>query len=116
MLRTALKLTLPIFFLMLFIAWLTNPDLDAFRNKATKRVATALESQGVAAQNPALMGIVELAVNQLSGERLSRSNYFFCSVFTVKLPSREYQYLGAFSTFVPLQDSDPLNDLLKQIP
>jgi hypothetical protein len=41
----------------------------------------------------------------------TRDNFGVCSIYTLDLPTGKYRFIGAFKSFIPLQEKNPLNDV-----
>lgn len=99
--------------LLLIVSVITNPTREDFASKIKSELEKEVQDQ---TNNPALKYIAEMGLEftrQVAEKMIVRKNYYICSVFVVSLPDGDYSYLGAFGTFYPLQDKNPLDQLNK---
>lgn len=95
--------------------YFTNPEQPAFdawmKAKAKQKLDENAED-----------GLFGGALNEFFGNVLgglgtaatTRENFHVASLYTVDLGSKEYHYLGVFTTFIPLQLSDPISDMTRK--
>jgi Domain of unknown function (DUF4359) len=100
--------------LFMFVAWLTNPDMEDFKKESGKKVWEALEKKGFTSDNGLVKDMANAVIEQVMKNSVTRKNYYVCSVYTLNLSLVEYRYLAAFSMFFPLQNDDPIVEMLKQ--
>ncbi len=112
LLRLVVKVTLVGFLLLLIAAFLTNPTKEEFKQEVAQRLKSKFSNE---LKNPSLAKIAEEVnkfADQAADNLIVHKNYYICSVFEVELPDGQYNYLGAFHFFYPLQDANPLDNLL----
>ncbi|MDZ4822591.1 MAG: DUF4359 domain-containing protein [Flavobacteriales bacterium] len=113
MIRAILKFSLILLLIFLVIACITNPDKEAFKLMVEDQIKRELPE----ISGSPLIGIATGEAVQYASQWIEkfvvRKNYYVCSVYTVRLPQANYSYLGAFTTFLPLQDENPV-DAIKQ--
>lgn len=92
-------------------AYFTNPTKDDFNKEVDSRISSELN-------NHLDLGIEDKDIENfrslfksLGDSFVKRDNYYVCSVFTVKLPTGNYKYLGIYKNFLPLQEDNPLHDV-----
>ncbi len=113
LIRLIFKIAFAIFIAMLVLAFFTNPDMEEFKKEAREQLNSKVNEQ---TNNPALSYIAEMGLeftDQILEKMTTRKNYYICSVYSISLPDGDYKFLGAFHTFVPLQEKNPL-DILGQ--
>lgn len=106
--RLVIRIAVLMLALMLVLAYFTNPDMNAFKAEAKSQLNGKVSDQS---NDPSLGYIAEMGVeftDQIVENLVERKNFYLCSVYTVSLPDGRYRYLGAYHTFYPLQDKDPL--------
>jgi hypothetical protein len=109
LIRLIVRIAFILFIGLLVLAFFTNPDMEEFKKQAKEQLNSKVNEQ---TNNPALGYIAELGLeftDQIIEKMVIRKNYYVCSVFTISLPDGDYSYLGAYHTFVPLQDKNPLD-------
>lgn len=92
------------------LLYATNPDKGDFdawvKGKLADRVEESLNDTDV----DAFFGTVFSGVGSwVSSKMATEKNYYLLSVYTIDLGEEEYNYLGIFKTFVPLQAENPLD-------
>ena len=94
-------------------AFVTNPEQSAFdawmKAKAKQKLDENAEEGLFGGKLNAFFGNV---LGGLGTAATTRGNFHVASLYTVDLGSKEYCYLGVFTTFIPLQLSDPISDML----
>jgi Domain of unknown function (DUF4359) len=111
--RLIVRITGLMFILLVIVALITNPNKEDFATKVKAELNKTVSEQ---TNNPSLQYIAEMGsefTEQVVEKLLIRKNFYVCSVFTLELPDGDYQYLGAFQLFYPLQDENPLDKLVK---
>jgi hypothetical protein len=110
--RLVLKVALGGIVLLLIAAYLTNPSKEDFKKEVAQKLKSKFSTE---LKNPSLSKIAEEVnkfADQAADNLIVRKNYYICSIFEVELPDGQYNYLGAFHFFYPLQDANPLDNLL----
>ena len=111
LIRMILRIAFAIFLALLVLAFFTNPDMEEFKQEAKEHLNSKVNEQ---TNNPALGYIAKLGLeftDQVVEKMVTRKNYYVCSVYSISLPDGEYRYLGAYHTFVPLQEKNPFDIL-----
>lgn len=111
LIRMIIRIALVMFIGLLVLAFFTNPTREDFALKIKSELDEEIKEQ---TNNPALQYIAELGLEFSQGivdKMLERKNYYVCSIFTVHLPDGDYNYLGAYHMFFPLQDINPLDKI-----
>ena len=93
--------------------YFTNPDQSAFeawsKAKAKQKLDENTEDGLFGGVLNAFFGDV---LGGLGKAATNRKNFHVASLYTVDFGTKEYHYLGVFTTFIPLQVSDPISDLM----
>lgn len=112
LLRLILRIAFFMFLLLLVAAFFTNPTLEDFKAEVRKQVQVQMDSL---IDDPTMAVIARMG-SQFSDDMveklITRKNYYICSVYTIELPTGNYEYLGAFHFFYPLQDENPLETFI----
>lgn len=115
LIRLIIKIAFILLVGLLVLAFFTNPTLDDYKREAKSKIK---EQFDLLATDPTLKkvsGIGETFSEGLIDNMMHRKNYYVCSVFTIETPAGNYDYLGAYNFFYPLQDDDPLQKFIQTI-
>lgn len=95
------------------IMYLTNPGPEVFGAYVEKYVVQEMAAQG---QDPGLLeGMFGKVLAMGVQEYSVRTNFYLGSVYKLEVGDASYSYLGVFNVIIPLQGSQPLEDLRKQM-
>lgn len=111
MIRFIFRLASIIFIALIVIAFFTNPSKEDFQKEVEKRMQEEFDEH---LDNPLLAMAAEESksfASSMATKLTTRDNYGICSVYTLELPTGNYRFIGAFKTFIPLQESNPLKDV-----
>lgn len=99
--------------LLAVAGYFTTPEQPAFdvwmKAKAKQKLDENAEEGLFGGTLNAFFGNV---LGWLGTAATTRENFLVASLYIVDLGSKEYRYLGVFTTFIPLQLSDPISDVL----
>jgi len=105
-LRFLFRIVLFILIIGAVAGYFTNPTKADFAEKADRELRRRLSEQGAPDQ---LSGASGALTRDLIESMVRHTNYYAFGIFTIKVPmSQEYQFLGIFGTFIPLQQETPL--------
>lgn len=87
----------------------TNPGMDEFQRFVAREVSTQFSTDNadvITQLGSSFAG--EIAAGVVEKFTL-RKNFLCCSIYTVSIPGKEWNYLGMFHFFVPMQKDSPLD-------
>lgn len=109
--RLSFRIAFFMFLLLLALAFFTNPGLKEFTEKVKGELNMAMPGETNNASSGIIAEMGSEFVDGMINKLVTRKNYFVCSIYLVEMPDGDYRYLGAFYTFFPLQDKNPLEML-----
>ncbi|MCB0761069.1 MAG: DUF4359 domain-containing protein [Flavobacteriales bacterium] len=86
----------------------TNPDKQEFSEFVQGRMEKRLDKESSEGLGEALNDVISAMGAKFSQSLTTREDWYVCSLFTVKMPKRDYRYLGVFHMFILLQTENPL--------
>lgn len=105
--RLIVRIAFVIFVALLVLAFFTNPDEAAFRQKMIDEVHAEYADE-LSDPSRSWIGNLGTTFGEMAANKMVvRHNYYICSVYTVELPYGKFRYLGAFHLFFPLQKDSP---------
>ncbi len=112
LLRLIIKIAFFLLLLLLVGAYFTNPSLENFKAEVRTQVKSQLDKLS---DDPTLSIIASLGADfsdDMVDKLITRKEYYICSVYVIELPTGNYEYLGAFKIFYPLQDENPMEKFI----
>jgi hypothetical protein len=91
------------------LLYATNPDKRDFDEWVKGKLADRVEESSNDTDVDAFFGSIFSNVGSwVSSKMTTEKNYYLVSIYTADLGEEQYNYLGIFKTFVPLQAENPL--------
>ncbi|MFN0032211.1 MAG: hypothetical protein ACKVOR_08645 [Flavobacteriales bacterium] len=115
LIRLVIRIALLLFVLLIVAALFTNPSLDEFKQEVRSRMKAQFDQITSDPTMQTIAGIGAGFADDLVEKMVTRKNYYVCSVYTIETPAGNYEYLGAFHMFYPLQDEDPMEKFFNTI-
>ncbi len=115
LLRLIFKIAILLSIGLLVLAYFTNPTLEEFKTEVRSRVQNHMDEM---IKDPTLSAIASIGASfsdDIVKNMITQKNYYVCSVYTVEMPTGDYEYLGAFHMFFPMQNEDPIEKIMNRI-
>ncbi len=100
------------FLILLGVMYLTNPTKKDYTNFVKEKLADKVNENNTSGKLDNVIGsLLSGAGAKIAASMTERKDYYLGSIYILKTDDKTYRYLGVFSSFIPLQTDNPLENI-----